>query len=166
MGDPVVSHIGIAVRDLDSAIEQYRLLTGCEPELHEVPDQQVRVAMFASSDGDSTKIELLAATTPDSPIAKFIERRGEGLHHICLFTDDIERKLAELSAAGAKLIDAEPRLGAEGCRIAFVHPSGGNGVLIELSERTSQVPARSPVYASEKATEKASSRAWGRASKS
>jgi len=131
---PMVSHIGIAVADLESAIERYRLLTGCDPELHEVPDQQVRVAMFAVGP-NGTRIELVAATAPDSPVARFIEKRGEGLHHICLYTDDLESKLADLTSAGVRLIDTKPRIGADGTRIAFVHPSGSNGVLIELEER-------------------------------
>ena len=135
MALPLVSHIGIAVRDLESAAEEYRLITGSDPEFHDVPDQQVRIAMFPAA-GDGARIELMAATKFDSPISRFIQKRGEGLHHICLYTDDIESKLAELAAAGVRLVDLEPRIGAEGTRIAFVHPSGAGGVLIELEERS------------------------------
>lgn len=132
-----ISHIGVAVADLDEAIGRYRLLTGqAAPMVESVPDQKVRVAIF--SDGNESgggRIELVAASSPDSPIARFIERRGEGLHHICLYVDDLDQRLAELKAAGVRLIDETPRIGAEGGRIAFVHPSGCNGVLVELEER-------------------------------
>ncbi len=135
----LVSHIGIAVKDLEQAIGRYRLLTGRQtPAIEEVPEQKVRVAIFGrSGTGDETisgRIELLAATAPDSPIASFLARRGEGLHHICVSVDDIEKKLAELKEAGIRLIDETPRVGAEGRRIAFVHPSAMHGVLIELEE--------------------------------
>ncbi|UCE25921.1 MAG: methylmalonyl-CoA epimerase [Candidatus Zixiibacteriota bacterium] len=128
-----ISHIGIAVTDLEKAIEKFGLVTGNRsPEICEVVDQQVRVAMFG---GDGGRIELVAATTADSPVARFIEKRGEGLHHICLYVDDIETILGELKQAGVKLIDETPRVGAEGRLIAFVHPSSMNGVLIELEQR-------------------------------
>lgn len=135
-----VSHIGIAVADLDAGIRSYELLLGKAPTMiEEVPDQKVKVAIFAvageAHGGAGGNIELVAATAPDSPIARFIARRGEGLHHICVYVDDIDKKLAELKAAGAKLIDETPRIGAEGNRIAFVHPSSTGGVLIELEER-------------------------------
>ena len=136
----LISHTGIAVRDLDESIARYSLLTGDKnPLITEVPDQKVRVAIFSSNKNhyhSGGRIELLAPTSPDSPIAKFLERRGEGLHHICIYVDDIKIKLAELKEIGAKLIDETPRIGAEGNLIAFVHPSGFNGVLIELEERT------------------------------
>lgn len=138
---PLVSHIGIAVRDLEAAIKQFAAITGIEnPIVEEVSDQQVRVAMFSAGDNpddDSlpTRIELVAPTSDESPVARSIERRGEGLHHICLYVDDIEAKLRQLKEAGARLIDEVPRTGAGGCRIAFVHPSSASGVLIELQER-------------------------------
>jgi methylmalonyl-CoA/ethylmalonyl-CoA epimerase len=135
-GRAMVSHIGVAVRDLEKAVATYRLVTGAEPVLiTEVADQQVKVAMFAASTGGSGRIELLQATSPDSPIAKFIAKRGEGLHHICIYVDDIELRLAELKKAEVRLIDKVPRVGAEGRRIAFIHPEGSHGVLIELEER-------------------------------
>lgn len=139
MSDTLISHVGIAVADLEKAIALYQQLTGLTPApIVEVPDQQVRVAMFASPAGDphpGGRIELVAATSPDSPIARFIARKGEGLHHICIYVEDIETRLAALKAAGVKLIDESPRIGADGEKIAFVHPASTGGVLLELQER-------------------------------
>jgi len=133
MTKPLVSHVGIAVRDLDSAIKSYEILTGLQnPAIEKVDSEKVKVAMFSSGGGS---IELLAATSEDSPIAKFINNRGEGLHHICIYVDDIKLKLRELKEAGIKVIDETYRPGAEGKKIAFVHPQNLNGVLIELEER-------------------------------
>ncbi len=135
MAGQVVSHIGIAVADLDEGIRKYALLLGQEPgQIEEVADQKVRVAIFGDSAGGG-RVELLAPTSEDSPISKFLERKGGGLHHICVYVEDIEKKLAELKAAGIRLIDEVPRVGAEGSRIAFVHPADVGGVLIELEER-------------------------------
>jgi len=141
LGVPLVSHIGIAVADLEAAIRKYSLLLGQSPgEVDEVADQKVRVAIFAGPAGKDNhlggRVELLAPTSKTSPISKFLERKGEGLHHICIYVEDIEKKLAELKAAGVRLIDEVPRVGAEGNRIAFVHPADSSGVLIELEERT------------------------------
>jgi len=136
MAEPLISHVGIAVENLETAIERYRLLLGVEPaEVVEVPDQKVRVAIFDAAGYPGGRIELLQATSPDSPIARFLTKRGEGLHHLCLYVDDLEKKLAQLKGSGVRLIDESPRAGAEGSRIAFVHPSGTNSVLIELEER-------------------------------
>ena len=96
----------------------------------------VRVALFETENVVGGHIELLAATDPDNSIARFLERHGEGLHHVCIYVDDIEQRLAEMKAAGMRLIDEKPRLGALGNRIAFVHPESSHGVLIELEERT------------------------------
>ncbi len=134
----LISHLGIAVADIEAAIETYTLITGQQsPETVEVPDQKVKVAIYVggTEEHGGGRIELVAPTTPDSPVARFIERRGEGLHHICLYVDDIARKLAELKEAGVRLIDETPRIGAEGNKIAFVHPSSAHGVLIELEEK-------------------------------
>lgn len=140
MGLPPVSHVGIAVRDLEAAIRQYTLLLGNPPvQVEDVPDQKVRVAIFAGSAAGG-RVELLSPTSPDSPISRFLERKGEGLHHICVYVEDIEKRLAELKTSGVRLIDETPRIGAEGHRIAFVHPSGMNGVLVELEERSEQLP--------------------------
>jgi len=123
------------VADLQAAIKSYALLTGnTEPEICEVPDQKVKVAIFTAG-GHGGRVELVTPASPDSPVASFIEKRGEGLHHVCLYVEDIEQTLASLKAAGLRLIDKTPRIGAEGNRIAFVHPGGLNGVLIELEEK-------------------------------
>lgn len=140
MSDVLISHIGIAVSDLDKAVQTYKLITGNKsPVIEEVVDQKVKVAMFARPGDDSPhpqgKIELVAATATDSPIARYIARNGEGLHHICIYVDDIEQRLAELKAAGYRLVDETPRIGASGAKIAFVHPSAAHAVLIELEER-------------------------------
>ena len=133
MTKTLVSHVGIAVKDLESAIKSYEILTGVQnPAIENVESEKVKVALFSSG---SSRIELLAATSEDSPIAKFINKRGEGLHHICIYVDDIESKLSELKEAGIKVIDETHRTGAEGKKIAFVHPRNLNGVLIELEER-------------------------------
>jgi methylmalonyl-CoA/ethylmalonyl-CoA epimerase len=136
---PLISHVGIAVKELDSAIARWKLISGNQsPVIEDVADQKVRVAMFSTAGGSEHiggRVELVAATSPDSPIARFIEKNGEGLHHICIYVDDIEAKLRELKAEGVRLIDELPRIGAEGKRIAFVHPSSMGGVLIELEER-------------------------------
>ncbi len=139
MSDWTISHIGIAVKDLPEAITRYALITGDDnPGVTQVDSQKVEVAIFAASSAlgepRGARIELVAPTSSDSPVARFLEKKGEGLHHVCLYVEDIEQKLAELKAAGIRLIDETPRRGAEGNRIAFVHPSGSNGVLIELEE--------------------------------
>jgi methylmalonyl-CoA/ethylmalonyl-CoA epimerase len=136
MAAPLVSHVGIAVADLDAAIERYRLLLSVDPsEVVDVLDQKVRVAIFPAPGFPGGRIELLQATSPDSPVARYLNKHGEGLHHLCIYVDDIEQKFAELKAAGFELIDPLLRIGAEGHRIAFVHPRSSNGVLIELEER-------------------------------
>jgi len=128
----VLDHIGIAVKDLQTALAFYRDALGLEIEApEEVPSQRVR-AYFVPV-GES-RLELLEATSPDSAIAKSIEKRGPGLHHITLRVDDIRGAIARLKAHGARLIDEEPRPGAEGSLIAFVHPSATGGVLIELKQ--------------------------------
>ena len=130
MKKPTLDHIGIAVRSLDAA-KIYEAL-GLEIEHVEVVETQKVKTAFLSV-GDST-LELLEPTGPDSTIAKFIEKRGEGIHHICLRVDDIEAHLARLKEQGYRLINESPVPGAHGCRVAFLHPAAGNGVLIELSE--------------------------------
>lgn len=136
MTDPVISHLGIAVRDLDASIKLWKVLLGAKPILvADVPDQKVRVAIFAKGVTDSGgRIELVAPTSPDSPIQKFLDSRGEGLHHVCVYVENLDLRLNELTSAGVRLIDKIPRIGAEGNRIAFVHPMGTGGVLLELEE--------------------------------
>lgn len=127
-----IEHIGIAVEDLGPALDFYHAALGLTAsEIEEVPGQQVRVAVLHAGE---TKIELLQSTSPDGPIGRFIEKRGEGIHHICFEVDDLDRTLADLREAGVRLIDEQPRPGAGGRRIAFIHPRSSHGALIELSE--------------------------------
>jgi methylmalonyl-CoA/ethylmalonyl-CoA epimerase len=126
-----LDHIGIAVKSLEAA-KIYELLGLTVGHTETVETQKVNTAFL--SVGDSN-LELLEPTSPDSPIAKFIEKRGEGIHHICLRVDDIEAHLERLKAEGYRLVNEAPVPGAHGCRVAFLHPSAGNGVLIELSEK-------------------------------
>ena len=128
-----LDHIGIAVGDLSQALAFYRDALGLEVEPpEEVASQRVR-AHFVPV-GEAT-LELLEPTAPDSPIAKFVEKRGPGVHHITLRVDDIREALARLKARGIRLIDESPRAGAEGALIAFVHPASTHGVLVELKQR-------------------------------
>ena len=127
-----LDHIGIAVRSLASA-KIYEDLGLTIEHVETVETQRVKTAFL--SVGDSN-LELLEPTSPDSPIAKFIDKRGEGIHHICLRVENIEAHLERLKAAGYRLINEAPVPGAHGCRVAFLHPSAGNGVLIELSEKS------------------------------
>jgi methylmalonyl-CoA epimerase len=128
----ILDHIGVAVRDIDAALAFYRDSLGLEVEgAEEVASQRVR-AHFVPV-GESA-IELLEATAPDSAIAKYIERRGPGIHHITLRVDDLAAALAHLQARGVRLVDAEPRPGAEGAMVAFIHPSAAHGVLVELKQ--------------------------------
>ena len=128
-----LDHIGIAVGDLAQALAFYRDALGLEVEPpEEVPSQRVR-AHFVPV-GEAT-LELLEPTAPDSPIAKFIEKRGPGVHHVTLRVDDLHEALGRLKARGVRLIDEAPREGAEGALIAFVHPASTHGVLVELKQR-------------------------------
>jgi methylmalonyl-CoA/ethylmalonyl-CoA epimerase len=128
-----LDHIGIAIADLDAALKFYRDALGLDirpPE--DVPSQKVRVH-FAPL-GESS-LELLEATSEDSPIARFIAKRGPGLHHLTLRVDDIRAALEHLRAHGVRLIDETPRPGAEGALVAFIHPSSTGGVLVELTQK-------------------------------
>ncbi len=140
MAGSLISHTGIAVADFEAAVARYKLLTGDhEPFITDVPEQKVKVAIFKAAGGDihaGGRIELVAATTDDSPIARYIAKKGEGLHHICIYVEDIEERLRQLQESGVRLIDETPRVGAEGNRIAFVHPAGTGGVLLELEEKS------------------------------
>ena len=128
-----IDHIGIATHSIDEAAILWRKALGLEiAEPEEVAEQKVRVAMLGI--GESC-IELLEATSDDSPISKFLEKRGPGIHHIAVRVDDIRGTLAELKQKGARLIDEEPREGARGCLVAFVHPSSTGGVLLELVQQ-------------------------------
>ena len=130
-----IDHIGIATRGIQDAAKFYRDVLGLEvAETEEVPEQKVRAAMLPIGE---SRIELLEATSEDSPISRFLEKRGPGIHHIAVRVDDIRATLANLRAKGARLIDEEPRQGAGGCLVAFVHPSSTCGVLLELVQKVS-----------------------------
>ena len=125
-----VDHVGIAVRDLHAAVAEYRAAYGVEPVHRErVDDQGVEEVLFAVG---SSYIQLLGATAPDTPVGRFLERRGEGVHHVGYRVADVARSLDALRAAGVPLIDEHPRPGSRGTTIAFVHPKGVRGVLVEL----------------------------------
>ncbi len=127
-----IEHIGIAVNSLAEAIPFYENVLGLKCySIEEVADQRVKTAFFMVG---QTKIELLESTDPEGPIGKFIEKRGEGIHHIAFAVADLEERLREAEAAGIKLIDLQPRRGAEGLSIAFMHPKSTFGVLTELCE--------------------------------
>lgn len=128
-----INHLGIATKGIEEALKFWEDALGLESVHTEtVEDQKVRVAMLPIGD---TRIELLEATSDDSPIAKFIEKRGGGIHHIAVEVENIEASLAKLKANGMRLIDETPRIGAENCLVAFVHPSSANGVLLELVQK-------------------------------
>jgi len=128
-----IDHIGIAVSNLQESLSFWETSLGIELHgIEEVAEQKVRTAFLPI---DDTEIELLEPTSAESSVAKFIEKRGEGLHHIAIRVDDIEAALAELKAKGIQLIDETPRNGAGGSRIAFVSPKSTHGVLLELCER-------------------------------
>jgi methylmalonyl-CoA epimerase len=130
----VLDHIGIAVANLDESLAFFRDALGLEvTAVEEVRSQRVR-AHFVST--GSTALEILEATADDSPIAKFIDRRGPGLHHVTLRVDDLTAALDELQQRGVRLIDEIPRAGAEGARVAFIHPASTHGVLVELKEES------------------------------
>lgn len=124
-----LDHIGIAVRSIEEAKKFWVDQLGLKiTRIEEVPEQKVRVAILDAG------IELLEPTSPDSPVAKFIEKRGEGLHHVTLQTGNLADRLKALKAAGVNLIDEKPRVGAGGAGIAFLHPKSAHGVLVELCE--------------------------------
>ncbi len=127
-----IEHIGIAVKSLEEAIPFYENVLGLKCyAIEEVEDQRVKTAFFKVGD---TKIELLESTHPDGPIGKFIEKRGEGIHHLAFAVTDIEEKLEKAESQNIRLIDEKPRKGAEGLDIAFLHPRSTFGVLMELCE--------------------------------
>jgi len=127
-----IHHVGIAVESLRTAVPLFERLLGCAPDSEEVvEDQRVRIAGFTLGE---SRIELLEATSSDSSIARFISQRGQGVHHVALTVANLSGVLAQLEAAGVRLIDREPRIGAGKERIAFLHPASTAGVLIELVE--------------------------------
>lgn len=127
-----LDHIGIAVKDLEAAVAAYARGFGLESVHREqVADQSVSTAFLPLGE---TRLELLESTSPDGPIGRFVAKRGEGIHHLCFAVEDIRVALARCEAAGMSLIDREPRRGAQGKWVAFVHPRSTHGVLIELSQ--------------------------------
>jgi methylmalonyl-CoA/ethylmalonyl-CoA epimerase len=128
-----IEHIGIAVKNLENSISLYETIFGLSCyRIEEVADQKARTAFFKIG---QTKIELLESTDPEGPISKFIQKRGEGVHHLAFAVHNIEEIIEEAEKAGIKLIDSIPRAGAEGLDIAFLHPKSTSGVLIELCEK-------------------------------
>lgn len=128
-----IEHIGIAVSNLKEAMAFYENVLGLTCyNIEEVPDQKVRTAFFMIG---QTKIELLESTDPEGPVGKFIEKKGEGIHHIAFSVEKIEEQLVKAAEKGIRLIDCKPRKGAEGLDIAFLHPKATSGVLIELCEK-------------------------------
>jgi methylmalonyl-CoA/ethylmalonyl-CoA epimerase len=131
-----IEHIGIAVNDLNEAIPYYENILGLKCySIEEVKDQKVKTAFFKIG---QTKLELLESTSPEGPIAKFIEKRGQGIHHIAFAVDGIENALSEAEEKGVRLIDQQPRKGAEGLDIAFLHPKSTFGVLTEFCQDSSK----------------------------
>mgnify|MGYP001328521840 CR=1 FL=1 len=125
-----INHLGIATNGIDDALKFWADALGLENVHTEiVEDQKVRVAMLPIGE---SRVELLEPTSDDSPISKFLEKRGGGIHHIAVEVEDIEASLEKLKAQGMRLIDESPRIGAEGCLVAFVHPAASGGVLLEL----------------------------------
>lgn len=125
-----IDHLGIAVKDMAEAKRAYEALGFKIEAEHDVPTEKVKTAFIAVGE---SHLELLEPTDPTSVIAKFLEKRS-GLHHICVEVDDIVKTMAEMKAAGAQLLDETPRIGAGGCRVAFIHPKSAAGVLLELKQ--------------------------------
>ena len=130
-----IEHLGIAVKDLEAAKETYKALLNIDPYKKEKVESEGVTTLFFKT-GES-KIELLSATNPESPIAKFIDKRGEGIHHIAFAVDDIEAEIKRLEAEGFRLLNATPKSGADNKLIAFLHPKSSNGVLVELCQEKS-----------------------------
>ncbi len=127
-----IEHIGIAVNNLEESIKYYEEIMGLECYgIEEIKDQKVKTAFFQVGD---TKIELLESTSPDGPVGKFIDKKGPGIHHLAFAVDDAGQKLQDLSEKGVRLIDKEPRKGAEGLNIGFLHPRDTQGVLTEICD--------------------------------
>lgn len=128
-----LDHLGIAVKSLDEGVRFYRALGFTEMPVEEVPTEQVRVGFLNL--GNAASIELLEPTSDESPIAKFLAKRGPGIHHVCLRVKGIDAVVLKLKAAGIRLVNETPRPGAHNARVVFVHPASTGGVLLELSEK-------------------------------
>ena len=130
-----IDHVAIIVRSIEQALSFYRDTLGIMPgEIKEVPSEQVRIAFLPMGGPGGSEIELIEPTTQASSLTRFLEKRGEGMHHICLEVENIEAALLEMQEQGAAVLDKEPRIAAEG-RAIFLHPKGTNGVLLELIEK-------------------------------
>ena len=128
-----IDHIGVAVESIDDALKFYQEYLGVECEhVEEVPDQKVKVAFLPVGESN---IELLEPTSDDSPVKKHLEKKGAGVHHVALHVNDIKKSLDDLKGKGVKLIDEEPRDGAHGAKIAFIHPKSTGGTLVELCQK-------------------------------
>lgn len=135
MNPTVVDHIGIAVKSIEDSLKFWEGTLGIKcTGVEEVTEQKVKTAFLPIED---TEVELLEGTSPDSPVSKFIEAKGEGIHHLAIRVDNLEESLAELKEKGVRLIDETPRKGAGGALIAFIHPKATGGILLELSQRDS-----------------------------
>ncbi len=143
-----IHHVGIAVESLEKAVASFELLLGAPPVSEEVvEDQQVRVAVFQMGE---SRIELLEALSPDSPVAHFIGKRGPGIHHLTLEVEGLKEKLDQLDRSGVRLVDRKPRAGAGNKSIAFLHPSSMAGILIELLQGQASAQAQTDPKAGEK----------------
>ena len=130
-----IDHVAIIVRNIEQALVFYRDTLGIIPsEIKEVPTEQVRIAFLPMGGPDGSELELIEPITPNSSLTRFLEKRGEGLHHICLEVADIDAALAEMQEKGVPVLDKQPRI-ASGGRAIFLHPKGTNGVLLELLEK-------------------------------
>ncbi len=130
-----IDHVAIIVRDIEQALAFYRDTLGIAPsEIKEVPSERVRIAFLPLGGPGGSEIELIEPTAANASLLKFLEKRGEGLHHVCLEVDDIDNALLEMQEKGAPVLDKQPRIAAEG-RAIFLHPKGTNGVLLELLEK-------------------------------
>ncbi|NIP29984.1 MAG: methylmalonyl-CoA epimerase [Candidatus Dadabacteria bacterium] len=128
-------HVAIAVENIAESEQLFEKLVGLKvTHREEVRDQGVKTSMLQPKSGEGTAIELLEPLNNDSPISKFLSKRGEGIHHICFHVDNIESKLEKLKKQGIRLIDEKPRIGAYNSKVAFIHPKSANGVLVELAE--------------------------------
>ncbi|MDQ2888055.1 MAG: methylmalonyl-CoA epimerase [Chloroflexota bacterium] len=131
-----IDHVAIIVRNIEQALAFYRDTLGITPsEIKEVPTEQVRIAFLPMGGPGGSEIELIEPTVPGSTLTKYLEKRGEGLHHICLEVDNIDEALQEMKDKGAPVLDQQPRIAAEG-RAIFLHPKGTSGVLLELIEKS------------------------------
>lgn len=128
-----MDHIGIAVPNLEQAFEFYKILGWSDMDVEEVPSEKVKVGFIKFE--NRVNIELLEPTSSDSTVKKFLDKRGSGIHHICFRVKNIESVLQKLKSEGVKLVNETPIPGAHNCKVAFIHPSSANGVLIELSEK-------------------------------